>query len=203
MGKLFLRSGSPVCSIYFRWLAARPCGLMPNELLRKAVLERGAPHPTLVWGVVRPHSLRSHPRVAAVSLFNKRNDREIQSFLLKVVNNNCQELRALMDGPRSESRVPMVGVVLVIPMVQEELAIGQAFTTITKEISTTGMSLVLSEPRGLNEVIVGVRWEGDMTYLRAVAKHLNPLGGGFFQLGIRVTSLAHPSDYPQLESLSV
>jgi len=108
-----------------------------------------------------------------------------------------------MDGPRSESRVPMVGVVLVIPMVNDEPAIGQAFTAITKEVSTTGMSLVLSEPRGLDEVIVGVRWEGDMTYLRAVAKHLNPLGGGFFQLGLRVTSLAHPSDYPQIESLSV
>jgi len=42
-----------------------------------------------------------------------------------------------------------------------------------------------------------------MTYLRAQAKHLNPLGGGFFQLGLRVTSLVHPGDYPQLDSVSI
>ncbi len=138
-----------------------------------------------------------------MSLFAKRSDREVQSFLLKVVNNNCQELRALMDGPRVESRVPLVGVVLVIPLVKNEPVLGQAFTAITKELSTVGMSLILSEARGLDEVIVGVRWEGDMTYLRARAKHLNPIGGGFFQLGLQVTAITHPGDYPQLETVGI
>ncbi|MDZ7615627.1 MAG: hypothetical protein U1E05_01400 [Patescibacteria group bacterium] len=138
-----------------------------------------------------------------MSLFSRKRDREVQSFLLKVVNNNCQELRALMDGPRAESRVPLVGVVLVVPIVKDELVLGQAFTAITKELSTEGMSLILSEPRGLDEVIVGVRWEGDMTYLRAKAKHLNPIGGGFFQLGLHVTAIACRGDYPQLESVGI
>ncbi len=136
-------------------------------------------------------------------LFVKSRDREVQSFLLKVVNNNCQELRALMDGPRTESRVPLVGVVLVVPLIKNEPVMGQAFTAITKELSTVGMSLILSEPRGLDKVIVGVRWEGDMTYLRAKAKHLNPIGGGFFQLGLQVTAMAHPGDYPQLETVGI
>ena len=78
-----------------------------------------------------------------------------------------------MDGPRAESRVPLVGVVLVVLMEHGRPAMGQAFTAITKELSTTGVALVLSEPRSLQEVIVGVRWEGEMTYLRAQAKHLN------------------------------
>ncbi len=136
-------------------------------------------------------------------IFAKDRTREVQSFLLKVVNNNCQELLSLMEGPRSESRVPLVGVVLVVPLVNKQPAMGQAFTAITKELSTTGMSLVLSEPRGLDEVAVGVRWEGEMTYLRAKAKHLNPLGGGFFQLGLHVTAMLHPGDYPQLDSVSI
>ncbi len=136
-------------------------------------------------------------------LFERNRQKEVQSFLLKVVNNNCQELRALMDGPRSESRVPLVGVVLVVPIVGNQLAMGQAFTAITKELSTTGMALVLSERRGLDEVVVGIRWEGDMTYLRATAKHMNPIGGGFFQLGLQVTTIARPNDYPQLASVSI
>ncbi|MDY0168141.1 MAG: hypothetical protein RBS80_16455 [Thermoguttaceae bacterium] len=138
-----------------------------------------------------------------MGLFTKSHEREVQSFLLKVVNNNCQELRALMDGPRAESRVPLVGVVLVVPLVKNEPAMGQAFTAMTKELSTTGMALVLTEPRGLDEVMVGVRWEGEMTYLRAKTRHLNPLGGGFFQLGLQVTSLVHPGDFPQLDSVSI
>ena len=138
-----------------------------------------------------------------MGLFTKSHEREVQSFLLKVVNNNCQELRALMDGPRAESRVPLVGVVLVVPLVNKQPAMGQAFTAMTKELSTTGMALVLAEPRGLDEVIVGVRWEGEMTYLRAKTRHLNPLGGGFFQLGLQVTSLVHPGDFPQLDSVSI
>lgn len=138
-----------------------------------------------------------------MGLFTKSHEREVQSFLLKVVNNNCQELRALMDGPRAETRVPLVGVVLVVPLVNKQPAMGQAFTAMTKELSTTGMALVLAEPRGLDEVIVGVRWEGEMTYLRAKTRHLNPLGGGFFQLGLQVTSLVHPGDFPQLDSISI
>ncbi len=136
-------------------------------------------------------------------LFTKNREREVQSFLLKVVNNNCQELRALMDGPRAESRIPLVGVVLVVPLVKNRPAMGQAFTAITKELSTTGMALVLAEPRGLDEVLVGVRWEGDMTYLRAKTKHLNPLGGGFFQLGLKVTSVVPPGEYPQIDEVGI
>lgn len=136
-------------------------------------------------------------------LFTKDRKREVQSFLLKVVNNNCRELQSLMDGPRMESRVPMVRVVLVVPLAGDRPAMAQAFTAITKELSTTGMALVLTEPRALDEVIVGVRWEGDMTYLRAKARHLNPIGGGFYQLGLHVTSVVHPSDYPQLDTVDV
>ncbi len=138
-----------------------------------------------------------------MSLFTKDRTRAVQSFLLKVVNNNCRELQTLMDGSRTESRVPMVRVVLVVPLVGNQPVMAQAFTAITKELSTTGMSLIMTEFFALDEVIVGVRWEGDMTYLRATAKHLNPMGGGFYQLGLHVTSLAHPSDYPQLDTVDV
>ncbi len=134
-------------------------------------------------------------------LFSKNKKHEVQSFILKLVNNNCPELEALIEGPRLDGRVPMVVVTLVIPVENNRPQVGQVFAAITKEFSTTGLSLVLSEPRGLDDVVFGFRWEARMTFVRGKAKHLNPMGGGFYQLGFRMDEVINVGDYPELEGL--
>jgi len=137
-----------------------------------------------------------------VPLFTKNKPLQVQGFILKLVNNNCPELKALVEGPRLDRRVNLAVVVLVIPIEQGDLCVEQAFTAVTKEFSNTGVAVVLSEPRGLDEVILGFRWEGEMTFVRAKAKHLNPMGGGFYQLGFQMTDMACAGDYPELQSVS-
>ena len=39
-----------------------------------------------------------------------------------------------------------------------------------------------------------------MTFLRAQAKHLDPMGGGFYQLGFQLIEIILPGDYPELEA---
>jgi hypothetical protein len=136
-----------------------------------------------------------------VRLFTRDKKRAVQSFILKVVNNNCPELAALIEGPRLESRVNLTVVVLVVPVEDGRPLAKKAFSTVTKEFSTTGLALVLGEPKVLDEVIVGFRWEGEMTFIRATAKHLNPMGGGFYQLGLQMIELVCPGEFPDLESL--
>jgi len=136
-------------------------------------------------------------------LFTRNREMEVQSFILKIVNNNCPELQAMIEGPRLDRRVNLTLVVLIVPMEGKKLMVEDAFTTVTKEFSGSGVGLVLHEPIGLDEVIVGFRWEGEMNFFRAKAKHLNPLGGGFYQLGLRLTEMVHTGDYPQLESISL
>jgi len=138
----------------------------------------------------------------AVSLFTKNKRTQVQSFILKIVNNNCPELKAHAEGPRLDHRVNLTIVVLVIPIERGELRLDRAFTAVTKEFSNTGVAVVLSEPRGLDEVLLGFRWEGEMTFMRAQAKHLNPIGGGFYQLGFHMTDTACTGDYPALQSVS-
>jgi hypothetical protein len=138
-----------------------------------------------------------------VGIFARNKEMAVQSFVLKLVNNNCSELDSLMDGPRSEARVNLVMVVYVVPLQQNQPMLEQAFTTVTKEFSTTGVALVLDEPRGLDEVLLGFRWDGQMTWLRAKAKHLSPMGGGFHQLGFRMTEVIHSSDCRELNALTV
>ena len=71
----------------------------------------------------------------------------------------------------------------------------------TKEFSSNGTALVLSHPSGMDEAALGFRWEGEMVWIRATAKHLSPLGAGFYQLGFRTMEILHLADYPELRSL--
>jgi len=122
--------------------------------------------------------------------------------MLKLVNNNCSELEARAEGPRLEGRVRLTIVVLVIPVVKGKLVFEQMFAAVTKEFSTTGVSLILNYPRSLDEVVLGFRWERSMQYVRGKAKHLNPMGAGFFQLGMQLTDVVYAGDHPGLEKVS-
>lgn len=137
----------------------------------------------------------------SVRLFAKNKEMGVQSFLLKLVNNNCPGLEALAEGPRLDGRVNLVIVTLIIPLDKGRPQVEESFSAITKEFSTTGVSIVLSAPVGLDDVILGFRWEGEMKFLRATAKHLNPMGGGFYQLGFQMTETIHVGDFPELQSL--
>ena len=136
-----------------------------------------------------------------MSLFTRDKRKAVQSFLVKVVNNNCPGLAALIDGPRIESRVNLTVVVLVVPVENGKPVVERAFATVTREFSTTGLSLVLEHAVTLDEAIVGFRWENEMRFIHATAKHLNPMGGGFHQLGLQMSAMVRASDFPELESL--
>jgi hypothetical protein len=134
-------------------------------------------------------------------LFAKRKDFRVQSFVLKLVNNNCPELKALMDGPRVDSRVNLVVVVVVIPLEGDQLQIDRAFTTVTKEFSGTGVSIVLDQALALENAVLGFRCEGEMIYVRAEARHINPMGGGFFHLGFQMNEIVSTAEYPKLNTV--
>jgi len=59
----------------------------------------------------------------------------------------------------------------------------------------------VQHPRALDEMVLGFRWEADMRYVLACAKHLNPMGAGFFQLGVQTLQMVHPGDYPELSGV--
>ena len=122
-------------------------------------------------------------------LLSRDKERAVERLILKIINNHCSEVGALIEGPRLEGRVSLVVIVLVVPLEQGKPAVRQAFAAVTKEFSTSGVSLVLPEPLGLDEVVLGLRWENEMKWVRTTAKHLSPLGAGFYQLGFRLTDI--------------
>jgi len=131
----------------------------------------------------------------------KKRLRGVRNVILQVINQSCPEVSLSYGRPRHEERVNLVVPVVVVPVERGELFTQQAFTAVTKEFSSTGMAIVLDRPMGLDEVIVGVRRVGELVFLRAHTRHLTSIGGGFFQLGFRLTEVVHAGDYPVLESV--
>jgi hypothetical protein len=125
----------------------------------------------------------------------------VQKFILKILNNNSQELKAFLEGPRREKRVNLTQVVLVAPLVDGNPDIKNAFYAVTKEFSVNGIGIMLDGQRVLDEVILGFSYQGSMTYLHARAKHITPMGGGLHQLGLEMDELIPNSKYPELEQL--
>lgn len=134
--------------------------------------------------------------------FTRNKMRDVSNFILKLVNNNCPDLMNMLDGPRNDTRVNLTTVILVIPLEKKELQITRAFHATTKDFGSTSVSVMVDAPRALEKVVLGFRWEGEMYFARAAAKHLSPLGGGFHQLGFQMEEMVTPKEFPELDKLS-
>lgn len=136
-------------------------------------------------------------------LFSRNKQIGVQTFLLRLVNNHCPELGPLFDNRRDETRVPVCVATLVVPLKDGKPSLSEHFPTVTKEFSTTGVSIVLNEPRGLDDVILAFRWESEMTFIKGKARHLNPMGAGFYHLGIQLSTVVRADEYPELGTLYI
>lgn len=136
-------------------------------------------------------------------IFARNRKMGVQSFVIKLLNNNCSELDALVEGPRLDRRVNLTVVVLVVPEVDGQMRFDEAFTAVTKEFSASGVGVVLSEARRLEDVVLGFRWLGEMRFVRAHLKHFHPMGGGFYRAGFELTEMLHAADHPQLQKMFV
>jgi hypothetical protein len=156
-----------------------------------------------LWSLRFPVTFANSPfeRSADVRLFEEDQTRAVQSLFLKMVNNNCPELVALMEGPRLDKRVHLTMVALVVPVERGRPMVEKTFSALTKEFSTTGLGLVVNRSVELEEVLVGLQWENEMTFLQATVRHTSEMGGGFWQLGLQATGRVHTTDYPALKML--
>ena len=136
-----------------------------------------------------------------MALFARKKQLAVQAFVVSLLNQNCPALQEQLEGPRLEGRVNLSMVVMVVPTEDKEPLVQRAFTAVTKEFSSTGVAVVVDHPCGLDEAWLGFRWWGSITWVRAKAKHLDPMGGSFFQLGFHMTERLELADHPELADL--
>ncbi len=135
-------------------------------------------------------------------LFARNKRDRLQGFIARVLNNNCPELRALIEGPRLDGRANLTLPIIVVPVEGGRPVVGRAFPALTKDFSGTGISIVLTQPKRLGDLIVAIRWDGEMYYLRGEARHLHPLGAGFHQLGVDLREMVYTGDVPSLAGIT-
>lgn len=141
--------------------------------------------------------------VCPMAFYVQKRIPEVQSFILKFVNNHSNVAESIALYKRKETRARLNVVILVIPYEDGKLRLDQGFTAVSKEFSTTGMSFILPEPRGLDQVVIGLKFLGEMKFLLSRAIHLTPMGGGFYQLGLEFIEILQPADFPELSGLTI
>jgi hypothetical protein len=137
-----------------------------------------------------------------VPLFSKRRDLEIQSFMVKLINNNCASLESFNEGPRDERRVRLTVVILLVPVKDGKPNVERMIPAVTKEFSTRGVAVVTNEPRGFDQVVLGFRCEGYMKWIAAKAKYVHPMGAGFYQAGFLMNRLIPTGDHSELDKIT-
>lgn len=137
-----------------------------------------------------------------MSLFTEHKVRAVQSEILKLVNNNCPSLLAMAEGPRLEQRVNLTIPVMVVPVQDGELAPLDAMTVVTKEFSSSGVSVVVDHPHVPREAVVIFKTNHKAIFMQAHLKHINPMGAGFYQCGFQLLSVLASSDWPTLQNLA-
>ena len=137
-----------------------------------------------------------------LSLFRRNRQQEVQSFVLNLLNNQSSGLQIGNEELRFESRINLTIVVLVVPIKNNKPQVDQCLTTVTKDFSSSGVSIVLSEPHPFDKVILGFQRRGSTTFIQAQAKHLSPMGAGFYKLGLKLEEVVSTDAYPELEDLS-
>jgi hypothetical protein len=134
---------------------------------------------------------------------DKTKEIEVQRLLTKIINVHSRSLDALREGPRGELRVDLAMVVIVVPSIDGRPDRQQAFATVTREVSSTGMSLVLSERLEGREVFLVIDVQKEMRYVRGEIRHQGPLGAGLYQAGVKLTELLTIGDYPEMAPLKI
>ena len=73
-------------------------------------------------------------------LFSRKKELEVQTFVTGLINANCPELKALLEGKRIDRRVNLTLVALVVPLEDNVPQISEAFTATTKDFSANELT---------------------------------------------------------------
>lgn len=134
--------------------------------------------------------------------FNKRDKHfAVHKVIRRLINNSTPGRIPLEGDARWETRSNRTIPVLLVPYDHNEVSVDEAAYALSKNLSSQGLALVLSQPFRAEQVVVAF-WSGDEAHfvLGRVRQNV-PLGGGFWQLGLEAMELLPPGDSEDLMRL--
>ena len=107
--------------------------------------------------------------------------------------------RVLTSGNRKTPRIALTLPARVIPLCGDTIRFEDAFVTLTKDISNSGVSLVLNRRSDFEDAIVVLEGDsGEDVFFKGTVRQSAPLGYGFTQLGIELEGVVDAERYPEL-----
>jgi hypothetical protein len=146
--------------------------------------------------------LPSRRKGPPMSLFEPNKDFKVRGVVLKLINTNCPELATQIQDTRSDRRANLAIVVALVPIDKGEIQGNEAFTAVTKDFSSMGVSVVTEQAVPFERVILGFRADGDIVFLLAETRHVAPMGGGLYQVGFQLLEVVSAGEYPGLDAVS-
>jgi hypothetical protein len=141
------------------------------------------------------------PRAVIVFSFQTgRKLNEVRGLIRQIVDLTSPNLPPLGGESRAENRSTRALPALLVPWENRRPVVDESTYALTKNFSDHGLALVLQQPFRSDQVVVGLWLERPRFALGSVRQNA-PLGGGFWQLGVELTELLDPAEFPQLEPL--
>lgn len=125
---------------------------------------------------------------------------EVYKVIRRFLDTVQPELAPYEGEARWERRLHRTVPMLLAPY-DDELSIDEASYALTKNLSDTGLAIVLPQPFRAERVAVGFWFADQAHFVLGKVRQNVPLGGGFWQLGIELTETFDPAKAPEFRRL--
>ncbi len=125
---------------------------------------------------------------------------ELQRLMQRLINLTTPNYTKLELESRQQSRANRSLPVLLVPWESDGPCTEEAFYAVTKDLVARGVCVVLHQPVHHDRFLLAF-WDHGPFYALGQSRHLEHLGGPFWQLGLELLQRLQPADDPALEGL--
>ncbi len=125
---------------------------------------------------------------------------ELQRLVQRLINLTTPNYTKLELESRQQSRANRSLPVLLVPWEEDGPQIEEAFYAVTKDLVASGVCVVLHQPVHHDQFLLAF-WDHGPIYALGHSRHLEHLGGPFWQMGLELLQRLHPADDPALAQL--
>jgi hypothetical protein len=124
---------------------------------------------------------------------------EAQQLLAALTSSGVRGRVERVDERHSPKRASLSVGVLVVPLNDESPDISEAFTALTKDVTSTGIGVVSNRSIPTSEALLRLSGDSETRLLRTTVRNRKDLGQGWVRFDMEVTSVLDKSEYPQLK----
>ncbi len=126
---------------------------------------------------------------------------ELQNYLQRLADTTEPQPANIVEL-RIEERFSRTLPTLVTPWGENGPVIDQAMFVVTKNLSTTGVSLISQTGIETETLLMVLLNQSEVRFLKGLVRYRRPIEGGFIQVGVELERIVDPCEFPKLRKLA-